>query len=226
MMNENALLIQVNAQDDVLSLRAFVEQMIMDTYPNEVDINHGFKEVLLLFKNRGINQALIAEIQELLSNPASSPVNEGTSWRLPVFYDRQSDDMKELSSRLNLSTSQIIQLHTEASYRVSFMGFLPGFPYLEGLPDKLDIPRKATPVLQVAKGSVAIAAGVCGIYPQESPGGWYVLGNCPIALFDKYRAPDFLLRTHDQVVFYEVDKAEYEKLLSENNINVNQFKNG
>lgn len=225
-MNEHSLLIKVHSKDKVLNLRAFVEQEIVDHFKSEVIINHGFNELLVLFKNRKIDQTLLAEVQKILLDPSVTSIKKGTIWKLPVFYDYESDDMRALSTGLNLSVSQITQLHTAASYQVSFMGFLPGFPYLDGLSEALQIPRKAKPVRQVAKGSVAIAAGVCGIYPQESPGGWYVLGNCPIALFDKNRAPDFLLRTHDQVVFYEVDKAEYEKLLSENNINVNQFKNG
>ncbi|GAK93403.1 allophanate hydrolase 2 subunit 1 [Nonlabens ulvanivorans] len=84
-----------------------------------------------------------------------------------------------------------------------------------------------TPSLQVKTGSVAIAAGTCGIYPQSSPGGWYVLGNCPVPLFNREREQPFLLSINDQVEFYEVDQSIFEDL--EQNLNpldINKFKNG
>lgn len=225
-INENSLLVQINSENDALRLRAFIEQKILTAFEGEVTINHGFEEVLVVFKNCDMDHRLIAKIKGLLSDPKAVALKKGTSWRLPLFYDRESDDMKELSRVLNLSFSQIIDLHSNSVYQVSFMGFLPGFPYLEGLPQELHIPRKATPSLKVEKGSVAIAAGICGIYPQQSPGGWYVIGNCPIALFDKIRTPDFLMQTHDQVEFYEVDKAQHKQFLSEENLHLKQFING
>jgi choline dehydrogenase-like flavoprotein len=71
----------------------------------------------------------------------------------------------------------VIELHSDADFTVAAVGFSPGFPYLSGLPERLNLPRKSTPRLAVPAGSVAIAGGQAGIYPTESPGGWHLLGT-------------------------------------------------
>jgi allophanate hydrolase subunit 1 len=68
--------------------------------------------------------------------------------------------------------------------QVALIGFLPGFPYLGGLPDWLDLPRRATPRTAVPANSFAIAGGQAAIYPWQSPGGWHLLGRTPLTLFD------------------------------------------
>lgn len=225
-MNENSLLITIAAAENVIELRFAIASTLQDHFKEDITINHGLESLLVIWVNREISIQLIDQIKSLLVVPPLVKMDAGSSWKFPVYYDSKSNDMKQLAQRLSLTVSQIIALHTAANYKVSFIGFLPGFPYLEGLPSELYVPRKATPSLQVAQGAVAISAGMCGIYPQESPGGWYVLGRCPLFLFDKQRKDPFLLKANDSVDFYPVEKSVYEELFSSKNLNLNQFRNG
>ncbi len=132
-------------------------------------------------------------------------------WKLPVCYDLGFGiDMLNVSSELKLSVSDIIKLHTQHIYTVYGIGFLPGFMYLGGLHKGLDIPRKETPRLKVMKGAVGLAGKQTGIYPQESPGGWNIIGNCPISIFDVKKESPCFVSVGDKIQFYEVSKAKYD----------------
>ncbi len=115
-------------------------------------------------------------------------------------------DLEELARATGLSPDEIVALHCGADYTVAAVGFAPGFPYLAGLPEILAVPRRSTPRLRVAAGSVAIAAGQAGIYPAESPGGWHVLGRTDAVLFDPAADPPALLQPGDRVRFVPVDE--------------------
>jgi KipI family sensor histidine kinase inhibitor len=118
---------------------------------------------------------------------------------IPVLYD--GPDLAFVAEHCQLSIPEIIRLHSDAEYTVYMMGFLPGFPYLGGLPEQLHVPRRANPRTHVPAGSVAIAGAQAGIYPQESPGGWQLLGRIEIPLYDPQREPPFLLAPGDNVRF-------------------------
>jgi KipI family sensor histidine kinase inhibitor len=115
---------------------------------------------------------------------------------IPVIYD--GADLEAVATQLGVSVEAVVELHSGAEFVVAFMGFSPGFPYLvaegggavEGL---LELPRLATPRTEVPSGSVAVAAGYCGIYPRGSPGGWNLLGRTGVVLFDAERRPPALL---------------------------------
>lgn len=225
--SENSLLVTIDIDTDVQEYRSYITRLINDQYGHRVVLNQGFNSVLILWREESVSSKLIDEVKLLLKGITPSPMRVINKWKLPVYYDRLSADIRAVSKYTDLEVGEIIRLHQQAVYTVHFMGFLPGFPYLNGLPDILSIPRKVTPSLQVKTGSVAIAAGTCGIYPQSSPGGWYVLGNCPVPLFNREREQPFLLSINDQVEFYEVDQSIFEDL--EQNLNpldINKFKNG
>lgn len=100
------------------------------------------------------------------------------SLNIPVIYGgEQGPDLERLCDEKSLSKARFIQLHSEASYHVMFVGFQANFPYLHGTPTALRTARLATPRTKVAAGSVAIADGQTGIYPKESAGGWNVIGR-------------------------------------------------
>lgn len=131
-------------------------------------------------------------------------------WRLPVCYDLDFGiDLTEVSDTLGLTVPEIIALHTKNTYTIFGIGFLPGFTYLGGLDPSLEIPRKKSPRLKVEKGSVGIAAKQTGIYPQESPGGWNIIGNCSIPIFDVTKEPPCFFKVGDQIQFYAISRAEY-----------------
>ena len=114
---------------------------------------------------------------------------------IPVRYGgAEGPDLAEVANQLQQTEQDIVRLHVEALYRVFMIGFLPGFPYLGPLPAALMLPRRAVPRLKVPAGSVAIAGRQTGVYPQDSPGGWHVIGRTDVRLFDPGARPPALLR--------------------------------
>lgn len=132
-------------------------------------------------------------LRESVSGPATVQVE------LPVTYD--GEDMDEVARLTGLSTAEVIALHAGAEYQVGFCGFSPGFAYLVGLPEALHLPRRETPRPRVPAGSVAIAAGYSAVYPQASPGGWWLLGRTDARVWDVDRDPPALLHPGDRVRF-------------------------
>lgn len=114
-------------------------------------------------------------------------VAPGAEVVVPVRYD--GVDLAEVAGRCGLTADEVVHLHTGASYTVAFCGFRPGFSYLVGLPEALHLPRLDTPRQRVAAGSVAIAAGYSAVYPDESPGGWHLLGSTDMPMWDELRDP-------------------------------------
>jgi len=148
----------------------------------------------------------------------SGPNSNEKKWRIPVCYDGEFFlDEKKLSAELRLSREEMIQLHTSGSYRVYMMGFLPGFPYLGKLPERLRSKRLTSPRSKVLAGSIAITDLQTGIYPQNSPGGWNVIGKTPIPLIEESQLgmslpSAFLFAPGDWVSLYSINKSEYRAL--------------
>ena len=123
----------------------------------------------------------------------------GRTIEVPVYYDvSRTPDLAEAAAALQLSVSELVKRHSEQTYHVFMLGFMPGFPYLGLLPDELVLPRKKTPALKVPAGTVAIAGKQTGIYPFDSPGGWWGIGWTPVKLFDQGTS---LLAPGDEVKF-------------------------
>ena len=95
------------------------------------------------------------------------------------------------------------------------MGFLPGLPYLGGLPPEFGLPRRENPRIKVPKGAVAVAMSMTVIYPLESPGGWHMLARTPVPLWDMGADPPALLDAGDKVMFEPIPLARYEAMLAE-----------
>jgi allophanate hydrolase subunit 1 len=105
---------------------------------------------------------------------------------IPACYDDPAlaPDLADVARLAGLSPARVVELHAGALYTVRFIGFAPGFPYLDGLPPALHVPRLDRPRPRVPAGSVAVAADQCGIYPAPTPGGWRLIARTPLRLFD------------------------------------------
>ncbi|TXB62927.1 5-oxoprolinase subunit PxpB [Phaeodactylibacter luteus] len=124
---------------------------------------------------------------------------------IPVDYSMAAaPDMAEVMRLTGLAHREVVALHTEQTYQVFMLGFLPGFPYLGPLPSALHCPRKAIPRQSVPPLSVAIAGGQTGIYPVSAPGGWQLIGKAQLPVFDPAADPPFLLKPGDRVKFKAV----------------------
>ena len=143
-------------------------------------------------------EALGRALEPVWDAPAVDRV-EGVPIEVPVRYD--GADLEAIAAACGLTVDATIALHAGANYTVSFVGFQPGFAYLEGLDARLHLPRRDRPRTRVPAGSVAIANGYSAVYPLESPGGWNLLGSTMLALFDPARDPFALLAPGDCVRF-------------------------
>jgi biotin-dependent carboxylase-like uncharacterized protein len=128
--------------------------------------------------------------------------------RIPVEYGGAAGrDLEEVARIVGLSPEEVVRRHAGTDYRVAFLGFLAGFPYLSGLPPELAVPRLPNPRTQVPAGSVALAGQQTGIYPVAAPGGWRLIGRAAMQLFDSQRTPPSLLRPGDRVRFVPLRAA-------------------
>jgi KipI family sensor histidine kinase inhibitor len=130
--------------------------------------------------------------------------------RLPVCYD--GEDLRAVAEACRMRPAQLIELHSAGEYQVTAIGFAPGFAYLGELDPRLALPRRASPRQRVPAGSLAIAERQTAIYPQASPGGWHLIGRCPLRLFDPRQTPPCPLAVGDRVRFEAIDADTFQHL--------------
>lgn len=146
-----------------------------------------------------------------LAQGAGSASQAGRCWLIPVcFDDEYAPDLGDLAQSKGLSREAVIALMTEATFQVYMIGFMPGFPYMGGLPTVLEMPRLSSPRKAVPARSLAVAGAMCAVYPWESPGGWRLLGRTPVPMFcaSEGQSPS-LLAAGDRVRWQAIDKARY-----------------
>lgn len=161
----------------------------------------GHSTVLLVWEHgrRPARGTLIASLREAAggARDAGDGIERGRqAVRLDTRYD--GPDLEDVARTLRISPEEVIDRHTGTEYTVAFMGFAPGFPYLIAGPEApaaaiLELPRLEHPRERVPAGAVAVAAGYCGVYPRESPGGWNLIGHTGAVLFDPDATPPALL---------------------------------
>ncbi|MDR7486702.1 MAG: 5-oxoprolinase subunit PxpB [Armatimonadota bacterium] len=177
--------------------------------PGVVETVPAFRSVLVVYDPRAVTFDDLADRAEHAVRRAKPVALEsGRLIEVPVVYGGAAGpDLEEVASACGLQPDDVIRLHSEPLYLVYMLGFAPGYPYLGLLPAPLRLPRRAAPRLRVPAGSVAIADQFSGIYPQETAGGWHLVGRTPLVLFDPARTPPFLLRPGDRVRFVPVRDA-------------------
>lgn len=136
-------------------------------------------------------------------------------WHIPACYDADfAPDLSEVAAAAGLPIGEVVRLHSSVRYHVYMLGFLPGFPYMGDLPERLALPRRADPRVRVPAGSIAIATALTAIYPFESPGGWHLIGATPLKLFDAARTAPALLAPGDAVRFEPIDAVAFARIKS------------
>lgn len=213
---ESAILIewpQIISKEILNDIWVFVAKIESENSENILELNFIYCSLLIIYnsKNNCFNE-IKNNLISLYDNELIVPVkSEKILWHIPVCYDEKFGiDLSYLSSEKKLSVEKIISLHSSVDYTVYGIGFLPGFLYLGGLSDKLYFPRRNSPRLNVPKGAVAIGGKQTGIYPQSSPGGWHIIGNTPISLFDVKKESPCVITPGDEIRFNEITKEEYE----------------
>ncbi len=220
-----------------IHIQPFGHHALLITWPDEVDeailkemlrlkdilISEGFSapewDIVMAYRSLALIQNLgpisylevKSKVEKFISQATDNGEIASKRWYLPVCYDEEfALDIDEVSDKLSLTPQSLIDLHTSTNYLVYGIGFVPGFMYLGGLPKHLETQRREHPRPLVLQGSVGLAGKQTGIYPQDSPGGWNIIGNCPISLFSLAVDPPCFVSVGDQIRFYAITKAEHE----------------
>ena len=212
-MGDRALLVELG--DDVdLKVNNRVRELFVAIKANPlegvVEANPSYRSLLLIFDPLKTTLSLLQNrIQQLLQTLDPSQGCEPRRVEIPVVYGGEyGPDLEWVAGYHGTTPDEVIRLHTEHTYNIYMIGFMPGFPYLGELPESLITPRRETPRTVVPRGSVALAQGQTGIYSTQSPGGWQVIGRTPLTLFDPGKWPPALLEMGDRVKFFAIDEEE------------------
>ncbi|RKF18166.1 5-oxoprolinase subunit PxpB [Alginatibacterium sediminis] len=145
--------------------------------------------------------------------PAENQVAQGKCIELPTYYSLQSGpDLALIAKAKGLSIEHIISIHSQQRYTVCAIGFAPGFAFLASVDKAIQSPRHHKPRMLVPAGSVGIADQQTAVYPTQSPGGWNIIGNCPLPLFDPSGDPITPFSVGDSVQFNAIDFDDYVSL--------------
>ena len=172
-----------------------------------------YRSLLVHFDPLVTDSASVIEATRQLLGSSSEAKKEVTLWRIPACYEpTHAPDLDDVARRAGLKRDGIVQLLSETCFHVYMVGFSPGFPYMGDLPEALSLPRRTDPRVKVPAGSIAIAVGMIGIYPVESPGGWHLVGTTPVRLFELRAERPALLAPGDKVRFQPVSAAEFDDI--------------
>ncbi len=170
-------------------------------------------DIIALKKKIPVHQTVYEWMKQQLEERFKQPVQQdqitGRYLEIPVCYEEEfARDMQQLAGTKNILVDEVIQIHVSKKYKVYMLGFLPGFPYMGEVDERIAMPRKATPAT-IKEGSVGIAGKQTGIYPLASPGGWQIIGRTPLKLFDITGEEPTLLKAGDIVQFYSITTKDF-----------------
>ena len=213
-----------NRIDPVVNDTAIALANVIQTaaVPGVRDVVPTYRSVAIHFDPlRTDYDALVARVNRWMED--GSPNLEGTRRpyrdpspvRVPVCYSGEfGPDLADVAAFAAVSEVEAVRLHTSRIYRVFMLGFMPGFPYMGIVDQRIAAPRLSIPRVRVPVGSVGIAGMQTGIYSVSTPGGWRIIGRTPLKPFDLSRAEPVLFKPGDAVQFYAIDPDEYARFES------------
>ena len=176
----------------------------------------GIEELIPTYRSIAVNynsfvtrqDELQLKINDLMIAPQASV--KSRIFDIPVSYGGDyGPDLEFVANHNNLTIREVITIHTQQEYPVYMFGFAPGFAYLGGVSERITTPRLETPRIVIPAGSVGIAEAQTGVYPQESPGGWQVIGRTPLKFFNPSQDPPVFLNIGDLIHFHAIEQEEY-----------------
>ena len=187
-------------------VRKLVRLLQAQPVPGVCNLHPAYCSVLIRFNPLMTDHAAVERaVRERGKSLEQIELPEPRIVEIPVEYGGAAGpDLPDVATLSGLSVDDVIRLHSAAHYLVYFLGFVPGFAYLGGLPNAIAVPRLAAPRKRVEAGSVGIAGSQTGVYPVPTPGGWRLIGRTPATMFSATRDPGALLMLGDEVRFCPV----------------------
>lgn len=194
-----ALLIEVESLDAVLALHA---QLVEHPLTGQVEAIAAARTILVVFDSRTNARAARTAIATLDARQSKDAMVSGNPVRIEVVYD--GGDLAEVGRLTGLGVEGVVEAHTGQLWTAAFGGFAPGFAYLVGENEVLNVPRRTSPRTAVPAGSVALAGNFSAVYPRRSPGGWQLIGRTSARMWDLEREQPALLRPGMSVQYVAV----------------------
>ncbi|WP_026971399.1 5-oxoprolinase subunit PxpB [Aliagarivorans marinus] len=192
------------------ALRAALPSALVEVVPSYTSLLLEFHP--LRISRKQLERAVLEQYALLQSSQASGQTQQHTL-TLPVYYHSEvGPDLDDLAASAGLAKEQVVEIHSQQIYTVCAIGFAPGFAFLASVDERIAAPRRATPRLKLPAGSVGIAERQTAVYPQQSPGGWQIIGNCPQLLFDPKHSPMSPFEVGMQVRFEPLSREQFIEL--------------
>lgn len=197
----------------IAAVQALDRAVVAARLPGVVETVPSFRSLMVHYDPLATSAAALREQIAALDPAAAGPSAPARRWSLPCCYERDfAPDLDPVAQATGLAPDAVAAAHAGTEFTVAMLGFLPGCPFLAGLEPCFDLPRRTEPRTRLPGGSVAVARRLSVIYPTESPGGWHLIGNCPLRLFDPARPAPALLAPGDKVRFRPIDAAEHRRI--------------
>lgn len=192
-------------------LQTLIKEILQANLPGIVALIPAYSTLTVTYDGIVTNYDKLSHtLKPLIDSSLSAPLATPTTWLIPVRYGGDGGpDLADVANFADQSTGEVVQAHTDQDYLIYFLGFLPGFAYMGSVDDKIAMPRLAKPRLEIPAGSVGIAGKQTGFYPVASPGGWRIIGQTPLNLYDPAH-PQSFYSAGDRVRFFAVTDHEFD----------------
>ena len=219
MVSDNSIKIFPEIQNCQKTIYNYYKKLKLIKIKGLLDIIPSFENILLIFDNQAISlKKLLKTLENIkpFENVSNLKKFNNYEYEIPICYDKKFGiDLNFLAKKFSINSKDIIDIHLSKKYKILMMGFIAGLPFMGNLDEKLSIPRRSNPRKKINAGSVGIAIRQCVIYPQNSPGGWHIIGSTPIKIFNKNAVEPIFFKTGDIIKFKKIDIKHYKYLKKE-----------
>ncbi len=205
--------IDESSNNKVMKLEKYLKEKSPDGI---LEMAPSYRALMIQYDPEKIEYHQLEELVTDLSRKVDTVREENTNQivhLIPCCYGgNYGEDLSGMEKITDLSSEEIIRIHSGKDYKIYMLGFLPGFVYLGGMDERIAAPRLDEPRVAIPAGSVGIGGKQTGVYPIASPGGWRLIGTTPVKFYDPDREKPILCSAGEYVRFVPVSPEEFRKI--------------